>query len=409
MTTTQTDRLSGVLGNTAIKTPCAVATTAAITLFGEQIIDGVTTSASRVLVKNQASAIDNGIYLSDTGAWERTQDFDGSRDVVEGTLVKVNGGSTTVGFWYVTTTGSPVPGTDAINFGQASTVLAVVTAWAQNILSAASAAAAWVFIKVGAIADANTWAGTQTFASTIFNGAATHNADITMVGASIVEAEGAAVTAASSTNIWATDGNTVHVTGNTGINDFATAPQAGAWMKVIFDGTPLLTQSANLNLNAGGSNITIAAGDIAYVYADTTTQMDVVVFRKSGAALSIADASITAAKLDGAQSGSAPIYGARAWCVFDGTTAGTNAPTAGGNVSTLQRESAGVYLGTMSTAMPDANFAVIPNAVTTLGAGGRSNLCSGEPISTTTFRIRAIDTSTGSAIDQKLISVAVFR
>lgn len=100
-----------------------------------------------------------------------------------------------------------------------------------------------------------------------------------------LETEGAAVTAASSTNIWAGDGSTVHVTGNTGINDFATAPQAGAWMKVIFDGTPLLTQSANLNLNAGGANIQIAADDFALVYADTTTQMDVFVTRKSGTAV----------------------------------------------------------------------------------------------------------------------------
>lgn len=284
MTTAQTDRLAGLLVNSAIKNPCAVATTAAITLSGEQTIDGVTTSGSRVLVKNQASSIDNGIYVSDSGAWSRAADFNGPRDVVEGTLIKVNGGTTTVGYWYVSTTGSPVPGTDAINFGQSSTVLAVVTAWAQNILAAASSAAAWVFIKVGAIADANTWAGVQTFATTIFNGSATHNADITMTGASIIEAEGAAVIAASSTNIWATDGNTIHVTGNTGIADFATAPQIGAWMKVIFDGTPLLTQSANLNLNAGGSNIQIAAGDMAFVYADTTTQMDVIVFPKSGQA-----------------------------------------------------------------------------------------------------------------------------
>ena len=112
----------------------------------------------------------------------------------------------------------------------------------------------------------------------------TMTGDLVMSGASIIETEGAAVTAASSTNIWATDGNTVHVTGNTGITDFGTAPQAGAWMKVIFDGTPVLTQSANLNLNAGGSDITIAAGDMAFVCADTTTQMDVFVIRKSGQA-----------------------------------------------------------------------------------------------------------------------------
>ena len=108
MTTAQTDRLAGLLVNSAIKNPCAVATTAAITRSGEQTIDGVTTSGSRVLVKNQASSIDNGIYVSDSGAWSRAADFNGPRDVVEGTLIKVNGGTTTVGYWYVSTTGSPV-------------------------------------------------------------------------------------------------------------------------------------------------------------------------------------------------------------------------------------------------------------------------------------------------------------
>jgi len=106
--------------------------------------------------------------------------------------------------------------------------------------------------------------------------------DVTTTTGSFVETEGAAVVAASTTNIWALDGNTIHVTGNTTITSFGTAPQAGAWMKVIFDGTPLLTQGANLNLNAGGANIQIAADDLALIYADTTTQMDVFVFHKAG-------------------------------------------------------------------------------------------------------------------------------
>ena len=50
------------------------ATTTNITLSGEQTIDGVTTSASRVLVKNQSTASQNGIYLSGSGAWTRTTD-----------------------------------------------------------------------------------------------------------------------------------------------------------------------------------------------------------------------------------------------------------------------------------------------------------------------------------------------
>jgi hypothetical protein len=119
------------------------------------------------------------------------------------------------------------------------------------------------------------------------NTGGTLTGDITMSGASIYETEGAAVTSAATTDIWAGgDGNTVHVTGSTGpITSLGTAPQAGAWMKVIFDSTPTLTQGANLNLNAGGSDITIEAGDMAFVYADTTTQMDVIVHRKSGSAI----------------------------------------------------------------------------------------------------------------------------
>jgi hypothetical protein len=119
-------------------------------------------------------------------------------------------------------------------------------------------------------------------ASPTLTGTVTVSGDVVMNGGSIVEAEGAAVASAATTNIWAGDGNTVHVTGTTTITSFGTAPQAGAWMKVIFDGALTLTQGANLNLNGGGGNVIVAAGDMALVYADTTTQMDVFVIRANG-------------------------------------------------------------------------------------------------------------------------------
>jgi len=56
------------------KAPVLVATTANITLSGEQTIDGVTTSSSRVLVKNQGTSSQNGIYVSSSGAWSRASD-----------------------------------------------------------------------------------------------------------------------------------------------------------------------------------------------------------------------------------------------------------------------------------------------------------------------------------------------
>jgi hypothetical protein len=58
------------------KTAVYVATTANITLSGEQTIDGFTTSASRVLVKNQTTTSQNGIYVSSASTWTRATDAD---------------------------------------------------------------------------------------------------------------------------------------------------------------------------------------------------------------------------------------------------------------------------------------------------------------------------------------------
>jgi len=71
----------------------------------------------------------------------------------------------------------------------------------------------------------------------------------------------------------------------------------------------------------------------------------------------IADANITAAKLDGAQSGSAPIYAARAWVNFNGT--GTVAIRASGNVSSITDNGVGDYTVNFTTAMADANYTAI--------------------------------------------------
>lgn len=51
-----------------------LATTANIALTGEQTIDGVLTSSSRVLVRNQTTPSQNGIYVSSAGAWTRALD-----------------------------------------------------------------------------------------------------------------------------------------------------------------------------------------------------------------------------------------------------------------------------------------------------------------------------------------------
>lgn len=68
----------------------------------------------------------------------------------------------------------------------------------------------------------------------------------------------------------------------------------------------------------------------------------------------ITDASVTPAKLSGAQSGSAPAYAARAWVNFNGT--GTPAIRASGNVSSITDNGTGLFRINFTTAMADTNY-----------------------------------------------------
>src|SRR5689334_15032045 len=90
----QTDRLDGPTGDQAVKAPCKVATSAPITLNGQQTIGGVAlVEGDRVLVTAQADSTTNGVYNVSTGDWTRATDFDGARDVVSGTLVVIRSAS----------------------------------------------------------------------------------------------------------------------------------------------------------------------------------------------------------------------------------------------------------------------------------------------------------------------------
>lgn len=163
MASATTDRRMGLTGDKGMKAPVDCATTANITLSGEQTIDGVTTSASRVLVKNQTDTTKNGVYDSSSAAWTRAIDCNGNQDLVNGTLFYVSGGAQAGAFWHVSSTNPITIGTSAITFALSLTAAAVST-FAATLLLAASAAAARSTLAAAATGtlDASGIVGTAT-------------------------------------------------------------------------------------------------------------------------------------------------------------------------------------------------------------------------------------------------------
>lgn len=134
-----TDRLLGITGITGVKPPVRVATTANITLSGLQTIDGVALAAGdRVLVKNQTSAVENGIWDVSSGAWTRSLDFNGQRDAEMGTAVFVAQGSTNARGFFVLDTVAPVVGVSSLTFSPAAYSASVISSAMQPVVSAAT-------------------------------------------------------------------------------------------------------------------------------------------------------------------------------------------------------------------------------------------------------------------------------
>jgi hypothetical protein len=220
-----TSRLQGLNTGLAIKAPVLVASTGNLTLSATQVVDGIAVSScDRVLVKDQTTASEDGIYLVESGSWSRAKDFDGSLDVVQGTLVYVNAGTANNSrFFNVTSTGKNIPGSNTITFAEAP-------------FSASLAAAL----------------NTNSFP--------------------IDESE-AASQAASSALTWPTDGNTYHVTTSTRTTFFSLgeAPQAGSVRRIIFDTSGILTHSTSILALPSSADIEVVPGDVGVFYADSTT------------------------------------------------------------------------------------------------------------------------------------------
>lgn len=133
---TQIDRLGGAKGALAYKAPCRVATTANITLSGTQTIDGVAlVIGDRVLVKNQDTATENGIWVVASSIWTRATDFDGNTDAVLGTRVDVTGGAVGYGEYKLATANPVYIGTSSITWSKETPVVGPGSAVDANLAS----------------------------------------------------------------------------------------------------------------------------------------------------------------------------------------------------------------------------------------------------------------------------------
>ena len=103
------------------KQPVACATLTNITLSGLQTIDGYTTLAGdRVIVKNQSTAANNGIYIAASGAWTRSSDANTWNELISA-IAFVEYGTQAGSAWFCTATPGGTLGVTAVNWSQFTT------------------------------------------------------------------------------------------------------------------------------------------------------------------------------------------------------------------------------------------------------------------------------------------------
>jgi hypothetical protein len=188
--------------------------------------------------------------------------------------------------------------------------------------------------------------GTEFYASTIPTGATTGTGNVVFSASPTLTGVPVAPTAnagANTTQIATTAFVTSAVTTATG--SLGTMSTQNASAVTITGGS--ITGITDLAIADGGTGASTAAnartnlglGSLATLNTVGTSQID--------------NASITPAKLNGAQSGSPPIYGVRAWGRLNNTTI-----VAGGNIASASF-SGSEYTVTFTTAMPDADYSVV--------------------------------------------------
>jgi hypothetical protein len=209
----------------AWKESVRAATTANITLSGAQTIDGVSVVAgNRVLVKNQTTASQNGIYVAAAGAWARAADAD-SQDELLGAAVMVEEGTTNANTQWILSTDAPITvGSTNLTFVQFG---GGTTYSAGNGLSLAGNAGTGLTFSGGALVI-DTSVTARRYAANVGNGSSTSISVTHNFGTRDV-----AVDVYDSATFDTVECDVVRTNTNTVTLSFASAPASNAYRVVV--------------------------------------------------------------------------------------------------------------------------------------------------------------------------------
>lgn len=243
-------QLLALVNGAAWKAPVLVVATTNLALSGEQTIDGVLTSASRVAVAGQSTASQNGIYTTGAGSWARVADLAAGAGAA-GVSFFVEKGTTYADTQWICTSdpGSDVVGTNGLAFSQ----FGAGTSYSADESS--------LHLSGSTFSIKSTWVGQSaiTTVGTLTSGATGAGFTVAL-GTSTVTGVLGAGNGGTGNGFFAVSGPTTSTRTFTFPNASATVLTSNAAVTVAQGGTGLTSLTANnLIVGAGTSNVTFIA------------------------------------------------------------------------------------------------------------------------------------------------------
>lgn len=261
-----------------VKDSVRAATTGPITLSGLQNIDGITIAeGDRVLVKNQMSPQDNGIYIASGTAWTRAADFNSNSNVTPGAFTFVEQGLTYADSGWVMSADQVNVGIMPMYWTQFSGAGAIEAGAGLtktgNQLDIGTASSQRIVVNANDIdlAEVGT-AGTYTSVTTDAYGRVTSGSNpTTLAGYGITDAQPLDATLTALAGVTTSANTLIYATG---ADTFATA-SISAYARTLIAETSAADARTNLELGTiatqDANNVTITGGSIDNITLDGGT------------------------------------------------------------------------------------------------------------------------------------------